>query len=975
VLDHEDLGEDADVLISEHVLARVGRETAFFHEAFFDYAFARQWITVDQSLVDFLTGGEQELFRRAQVRQIAQYLREIDPARFRREIHDVLTSDHVRYHIKEVALAILGGLTDPSRSEAEVVVGIADGEPNFAGRLWQLLRTAAWFRRLRDEGYIDAWLQGTDEGRRARALELMASAAREEPSEVAGVLRAYESRPGFDEWLRWTARFARLEESRALFDLLLSAVQRGAYDGAEHALWLTVHGLGNSQPLWAIELLEAWFAKRADPCATDASGRVASLLSGEHAPTELIKAASQAEPQAFIDRLLPYMRQLVEATATPNPPPVGLTKDRHFSQRSPDPEPGDDLGDAFLAAMVSAIETRCSQAPADMLQPLEALAADRYDTTQYLLYRGLIAGASTYADWAASLLLEGPHRLLCGYSGNSVWVTRLLLLTIRDHLPDQLHRRLEDAVRDVRFPWDGRRGGFYAFTLLAALDESRLSETGRRRLGEYRRLFESDQPDEPVGVTGGWIGSPVPDTALPHMTDAQWLRAIRKYADDRTDWQRFTGGARQLSHVLRDEAKNSPQRFAQLALELTADVHPAYGEAILLGLGDAPVQVPSEAIFDAIRHIASLAHPENDRWLGWSLRPYLRTAPLDLVELIRDRALASPDPEDDRPVVVSDSASRTVAEDLHTNGINTARGSLAETLGDLLVFDADGARTAAVAPLLSQFASDPILAVRGCVAHLIAAAMRHARREAIAALETLIATDDRILVVDAVHRNLIVIGNDDPADVTPTIERMLASSINEVRLAGGRLATFAALEWDVIDRIETVIGSSEPVVRKGAAQVCAHRLDHSAHGARAAEWLQALFDDADADVRAAAAKVAFVLRDRQLRPHAHTLNQLIASRAFTDAVPQLLITLQRASDSVHDLALAAAKRFITEYRSQIGDMQTGAAADAHCVSELVVRGLAQSGNATERKELLDVLDALLRMGAYGIDEAIRQAER
>jgi hypothetical protein len=54
ILDEDELIEDANVLVSEHVLARDGGRIAFFHETFFDYAFARQWVSRSESLTDFL---------------------------------------------------------------------------------------------------------------------------------------------------------------------------------------------------------------------------------------------------------------------------------------------------------------------------------------------------------------------------------------------------------------------------------------------------------------------------------------------------------------------------------------------------------------------------------------------------------------------------------------------------------------------------------------------------------------------------------------------------------------------------------------------------------------------------------------------------------------------------------------------------------------------------------------------------------
>lgn len=75
ILDHGGMQADGDVLISSNVLVLDGSQLAFFHEAFFDYAFARQLINREQTLIEFLLAGEQQLVRRSQVRQILMHLR------------------------------------------------------------------------------------------------------------------------------------------------------------------------------------------------------------------------------------------------------------------------------------------------------------------------------------------------------------------------------------------------------------------------------------------------------------------------------------------------------------------------------------------------------------------------------------------------------------------------------------------------------------------------------------------------------------------------------------------------------------------------------------------------------------------------------------------------------------------------------------------------------------------------------------
>jgi len=308
------------------------------------------------------------------------------------------------------------------------------------------------------------------------------------------------------------------------------------------------------------------------------------------------------------------------------------------------------------------------------------------------------------------------------------------------------------------------------------------------------------------------------------------------------------------------------------------------------------------------------------------------------------------------------------------NGINTSRGSLAEALGDLLIYDADGERTALVRPHLVQLASDPVLSVRSCVAHTVAASLRYERAAAYEAFERLIDADDLLLAADLVQQLMLYIGNVDPDVIDPVIQRMLSSDDDEVRRAGGQLAAFAGLEWERPELLAQAL-SGDVKMRAGAAIVVANRVDRTSNFELAVSALQQLMNDADDEVRKAVGKVAGHLRDDALQPFAPLLESLIDSPAYEDATPQLLITLQHAPDQVDDLVLKAAQRFLRIYGKQAGDIRTSAAGDAHYISELVVRGLAQSRDRPHRAALLDVLDRLLELGVYGIGDAIAEFER
>jgi hypothetical protein len=977
LLDERDLTNDADVLTSEHVLVRDRQQLAFFHEAFFDYAFARRWVSRGQTLAQFLLEGQQELFRRAQVRQVLTHLHDEEPERFVAEIETLLLDPTIRYHIKDVVLTILRTLSAPTAAEWAMVERVIASQPSFADRLWLSLRTVPWFERLDANGVITGWLAGEDEYYHSRALEVMAGAAKERPDRMAEVLAPYAGRAArFGDWLRWIVRFADLYNSRPLFDLVLDAVRRGDYDGLEHQLWLSVYGLGDHQPAWGVELLAAYLNDRPAAFSLAPGDRVSALLSTEHSAIKLASLGAANAPRVFCDLLLPYMLQVMKLTEHDAEKPPVL--DRHFSHRSP-VDHIYELEDALLHGAATALRKVVEQDAGTARPILEGLAADPHDAAQWLLYEALEVAGEQYAEWAASVILEGEHRFFSGYLSNSVWTTRQLLQAITPHISAESFARLERAVLEFRPSWDRRPAAWYPFNLLSAMEEARLSDAGRRRLGEMRRAFGMEQPTEPEGVEVGMVAPPIPQEAAQHMNDEQWLRAIAKHGTDRPAREEsdpFRGGALEQAQVLNAEAKADPSRFARLALRLTRETHHAYGEAILRALGETEEPIDLALVYDVIRHIGSFHNKEHDRWLGWPLRRHLDSdIPDDIVELVLDRALHSEDPREDLWSQGASGGRAYYGGDILGNGTNTGRGSSAEMLGDLVIRDPDGHRTALVAPHLSQLAEDSSVAVRACVGHLVAACLRHARAEAVEAFQRLIETDDRLLATPHVKNVIIYIGIGEPALIEPAVWRMMSSPHPEVQKAGGSLAAYAGLELGLEELLTAARRSQDAVVREGTAEMCAYRLQRTASAAAATDALQQFMNDDDEEVREAAAKVAAALRGQRLGPFEEILAALIRSPSFTHAAPQLVITLERAPDRVDSLILQSAQRLIEVNGVGISNLATRAAADARGIAELVLRAYAQADDAAARTSLLDIVDGLLLFGAFGVDELVAAAER
>ncbi|MEV5376182.1 hypothetical protein AB0L26_09465 [Streptomyces nondiastaticus] len=969
VLDADDLAATGDVLVSEHVCVRDGRQLAFFHESFFDYAFARDWLRRDESLVAFLTGGEQELFRRGQVRQVLDHLRDLDPGRFAEEVRGLLTSPGIRYHLKDVTLAVLRGLEAPTASEWDAVTQVLGTRPPFQAQLVRAVGNAEWFRRADDEGVIENWLNSADSRERDWATSMVVAAADTLPDRVATLVEPYSSAPQYGSWLLQIVRFARLADSRRLFDLVLDSVRAGLLTGLEHILWFSVGDLAAEEPAWAVEWLGVLLVDRQGALELDDQGRVAVLLTSDHAALGLVPTAALGAPEEFCARLLPVLLDVMAATAYP--PRAGWPVfDKHFAFRYFDGEPSD-LGDALFQGAATALRIVAGRDAARARDLVEGLVSAPYEAAQWLFYQALIEAGPALASWSAETLLQGRHRLLSGHGANVVWSAREVLRAVGDALPDETLRRLEEALLHLRLPPDEEPSPWHEFTLLTALPEERLSGQATRRVGELRRLHNGmREPDEPRGMMSGTVGSPISPDAAQHMSDDQWLSAMRKHSQDRRDWATLTGGARELSHVLQSMTARDPGRFARLALRMDAGTHPAYRVSLLLGLGDADPHSAPDTVFAAVRHFAGQGRPEHDRWLAWAVRKYHACVPLDLVETLLSRAL------------VSDGAGDVLSEDdgeaerdLLTVGINSVRGSAAESLGDLLAHDADGSRAALVVPHLRRLAADPSLPVRACVAHALHAAIRHDRPAVADAFTVLTETQDQLLASPYVSRLFVALCHGAPVANRPVMERMLRSPLAAVRQVGGAVAALAAMEWEMTDLLAKVLAGKDGAQRQGAAEVCARRLVNTGDAALAHHALVRFFHDQEKDVRKAAATVAVVLRGHRLGLFRGTVTALIDSSAFRSALPQLLITLEHAPDRVDDLVLSCVRQFLKVFGSASADLSTKAAADAHHIGELLVRAYAQAASAARRSEILDLLDQLLLVGAYGVAEAISSTDR
>ena len=981
---------DAEAMVSEHVLVLDNKRLSFFHEGFFDYAFARRFARGRQSLLDLLVSGEQHLFRRAQVRQILLYLRDTDFYRYIADLENVLSSPDVRFHIKQMILALLADLSQPREEEWDVLSRFAgrDFSNPLARLAWETVRRPPWFQLVDSLGLMQQWLDDPDEDFVDRAVSILNVIQREMPNRVADILEPCVGKS--EHWnnrLRHLALWGDWSQGRRYLELMLQLIDVGILDDVDGALaansdfWLLLTELQSNRPAWGCKVVRHYFDRRRQlslkaeqPNPFDyPNGTIANSQFGERTLKELACNA----PEAFVREVLPFMQAVIEDCASQER--GGLRTDSIWSTRIF--QSGYSIRAVLLNAMETALSKTAMQQTDVYRSVIEPIRESPFETIQYLLIRSLAANGPLFADEGVEHLYKSPERLNIGYSSDTHWASKQLIESISPYCSDEKLKQLETLLLGYYSDWERsnpsrNRFGYAQFTLLSGIIETRRSEEVHKRLEEWRRKFEQQEPASPKPVKAQFAQPPIPEDATEQMNDEQWLSAIHHHDTDTHEFTQdghYVGGALELSRTLEERVKDEPRRFAELVLRFPDHANPLYFEAVLRGITDTDLD------FETILKVTERCHRIEGRPLGrFICDPIASSAqgdlPPDALALVAWYATEDPDPEEDYwRTQVSPETTDRLDEEILINGIRTNRGRAAQAMAKLI--EKDHTRITYFQPALEKMVQDPSIAVRSCVAETLFTILRHDRDLAVTLFRQLCNTEDALLQTPFIERFLLFALQTHFQELSQILGRMVASQLPDVATAGARQACLAALDLpEAADLAEVCLSGSE-AQRTGAAEVMAANVKTAAFRSFCEDALIKLFNDCNNDVRSEAAQCFSRFKGTQLEEYEQLIAQFVSSDAFQQNYVHLIMALEETTAKLPEVTLTACERFIDFAGPASSDIGTGTAFSADSVTKLTLRIYQQSTDDTIRARCLNLIDKLMEHSAYGIDEALENFER
>ncbi|MDE0131943.1 MAG: ATP-binding protein [bacterium] len=931
-------------LVSESVLVDTGEGYAFFHESYFDFLFAQGFVASGRSLHGFLVESEQGLFRRAQVRQVLEYLSSEDRSNFRSTVVELLSSDHIRFHLKDAVVSVLSD-SRPTAKDWEALNFIAWDGSSIGSRLITVLGQGGWFDAVDSLGLWEEWL--ADREKADKVFHQVMRVAKERPARVAALVRPHIGQSG--EWRIRFHQLARFSLNKELVDPIVELVERGQLDDIRDpwSLFYSIKGYPAEEARLIGSFLQRGLAQALEAGLADPFS--SGLLSRGSQSHSVISDVAAEEPAAFIRHVLPFVIG------------VSMSNQRRLGQES---LPCSDLwtvryrGQAYglkavvFKAITDALEKLAVDRPEDCATVIRGLRHAESEELRFLACRVLTV--MNDSDDAMDWLLSDTRNFALGWSDNHLWASRELIEKHSVACSTALFERLEEFLLgyslSVEKGWPKYRGRS-RYELLSAMPFSRLSNLAKRKLQELERRFKESSLEPPRGIEVRSVESPIPEESTKHMSDDNWIRALKKHTSKQptSDGHKAIGGAFHLAQQLGRRSKEHPERFAELSLRFDNAIPSVAMNTILDSVSDS---IDSALLTNICEHAANT---------------YGTDAAQSVCQAIWKTKAGNPTTV---RIITSYSQARD-EQGSEEYPSDTAREWAALAAASVLLSGPD--HVDELLPVIETLANDHSLRVRCAAAFAVHVLGNHQSERALEIAETLFQTPE---VLDS-HNSENLLGYAvlwRPDRFVPLLSRALryTGSGADPRGGGGSVARRAGCIWAVAylrNRFPSSIThdvSTLPVAaRVGAAQILAARLPDSL------DVLPVLFDDDDPEVRRSASFAVRYIAEISANEQDELLEALVQSKAFSEGKGLLFIELRELPGELPNGTITACERAIELAGALVGDIRTAEAGLGTHLSDVVLRLYKESEDDLKIR-CLNIIDKLVEFNAFAIQKRLDQ---
>lgn len=842
-----------------------------------------------------------------------------------------------------------------------------------------------WFDVLVTSGTLDEWLGASDPETFRYAVniieqpEILRRRGDEVAKRLTPLLEKKDLPAERKQMLLRLFSFDWFHGNESLFAIFIAALRRGEFENSTQDGGMRFYNLAEQYPDRAILVLEAIFDRTVE---RSPDGKTLDF-DRFRLPENFVGQIISHRPKQFASAFLPRLVGLMQKNERPNEN-LGLTDNiwpiLMYGM-------GHDLKWILLDRLAESLEVLAAKEPERFDKLTAGLKDSKLRNVAFLLLSGWSANPQQFADHIVDYLLQHPEFLSLGYSswgeGNGeAAIARAAVSSASKFCSEANLRKLETAILNHYPPYEKeepRRFGYIQALLLHAIDATRISQTALTRKEQLDRKFPKLNT-EPPSRSGAvmTVPSPIPPTAVPKMTDENWLSAMRQYGggseNDPARW--ISGGVHELSRQLEIATRLDKPRFAQLVLKMDDHLDSSYFDAVIRGLvtltdeqkNNAPLPaLDSPALFAAFLHINNLQSRPSGRWLASSIAAVGdRDLPKEILDIVAFHAIHGRSPEKSgAPREASHGA------DLVNSGINTVRGAAADALAILLFRKPE--RWETLKDAVIGVTKDKSWSVQAVSVSCLTALLNIDRNLAVSMFIESFGENDAILGSMMVPRFLQYASQTHYTALRDVLVRMLNSKDKGAREASALAIAIASFRVKQADDDLALVRKAPEDARAAWAGIAENNLRFGEATERCRRWLEELFFDESPKVRDIASRCFHKLSSDQLCAEVELIDKFIESPAFEHAANFLLMALERAVDRLPGIVCRIPERALELFRAQKDRVHRPWW--THQMSTLILRLYNQTRDPEIRRRCLDGIDSMIELGVGEVGVELEKIER
>ena len=664
-------------LFTEAILLSQKRTISFFHSSFFDYCYARGFLTKNRELFPTIINEHQGLFIRSQVKSVLMYLREASFELYMKELKSFLFGGNVRFHLKLLIIQQLGYLEEPTQEEWELIRKLIEEQNEFVHVVVESVQGEKWLQFFINSGYFMKYLTSGDE--RLESLitwKLMAMVNCLTPT-VLNFLKEFPDIERRSEYLSiildgltsWDN-----PNSIKLFKENLAAIKKVDY--RYHGI---MKSLLNFDPVLVTEILFVDLEKAVNEISPKVDWDRKKLM--DHSGIELFKKLLDENTKQVLTKGLALIRRMTEKTKLDTG--VIFYQDSAFSSY------GNFESDLYNHwKMYSCLTSKIIEIAETDREEFLLLVNEFSNTTSQTMIGLLMRCYARRPQW----YIEESYNLII--REGIIEDAGILLEKIYPYFSNDQKVRVNNLISSINPDWEQKRyrdegsaRGYAKHGLLLAIPELELSkfpELKKEFLELQRKFGKIKRTPRFSGLQS--VGSPLPQKAYQAMSFDQFISSFKEY-DDSTDWDKskrdfLKGGIVEHSRAFDEEVSKRPDHFHDFIF--TLDEQGVSEKYIAAGLGGLlKAKYDTEKIILLVKRISILE--------GYSLRRQVISAieyinesdNLDegLIEILDGYLSLDEDPDELLWEKEAESGRFYHSGDPLQNGINTLRGAAAHALG------------------------------------------------------------------------------------------------------------------------------------------------------------------------------------------------------------------------------------------------------------------------------------------------------